>query len=165
MASRNPHVRFDVAYVRTIPNSFLPFTMTIERTDPETVADVKYPVSNVQESLRSKDWRDNTENLGQKPHPNSRITQKLTNPNSSNDKLDTPMTQPEELRTTEPEDSAKNDTNDITNDVQDVQNNISDESGWIKVIKTVKRKQASISAEAQDPHKTTIQDKIKQRGE
>ena len=46
-----------------------------------------------------------------------------------------------------------------------MQNYISNESGWIKVIKTVKRKQPLISADAPDPQKPTIQDRIKQRGE
>ena len=44
------------------------------------------------------------------------------------------------------------------------QKDLSNDSGWIKVIKHAKRKQADIIADATEPHNRLIKSRIQQRG-
>ena len=139
--------------------------MTNERSANPNVADANLHGPNTLEPQRKNDGSDPQATMGTLPTLNPTQKPNLQHNDPSCDELDIPMTQPEEPQVIVPGTFTPPDTNVTDNNPQETKADISNESGWIKVIKNVKRNQPLISTDAQDPHKPTIQDRIKQRGE
>ena len=129
--------------------------MTNERSANQNVADANQPDQHTLDPHHTNDGSDPQAKMGTLPIPTSTKKPNLQHNDSSWDELDTPMTQPEEPQVIVPGTVNPPDTNVTDNNPQE-KADISNESGWIKVIKTVKRKQPLISADAQDPQKPTI---------
>ena len=139
--------------------------MTNDRPAEDIPAAASPPNKNATEPVGTEPGNDDQANIEKFWTPPLQPIQKITHPASPHAELDLPMTQPDEPQDKAPiviTDQEKQIPNDT---VQDMQPIIPNESGWIKVTKTVKRKQPLISAEAPEPQKPTIQDRIKQRGE